>query len=42
MKKNILVLLFWVLTFNLSASGSPEFSTAVFMNYPIPAVRSIP
>lgn len=34
MKKNILVLLFWVLTFNLSASGSPEFSTAGFYELP--------
>ena len=30
MKKNILVLLFWVLTLNLSALGLPEFSTAGF------------
>ena len=34
MKKNILVLLFWVLTFNLSASGLPEFSTAGFYELP--------
>ena len=30
MKKNILALLFLLLTFNLSASNLPEFSTAGF------------
>ncbi|MEY8607834.1 sugar-binding domain-containing protein [Parabacteroides segnis] len=34
MKKNILVLLFWVLTLNLSALGLPEFSTAGFYELP--------
>lgn len=34
MKKNILLLLFLLLTFNLSASGLPEFSTAGFYEMP--------
>ena len=34
MKKNILALLFLLLTFNLSASNLPEFSTAGFYELP--------